>query len=323
MLRRRTAIAATAALLVSRKSYAQNWPDRPIRIVVPFAAGNSSDLMARLLVEPLTKSLGQLVIVDNRSGAGGTLGTEHVAKQPPDGYTLLMATSGATAIAPTLYGKLGYNPITDLAPIALVASVPQLFLVKANSPIRSIADLIAAARAKPGTLAYGSGGIGSTQHLNVALFSSMTGTEFVHIPYRGSAAALNDLMAGQTDFTPETLTAAIDLVKSGTVRALAVTSTERSSFFPDVPTMQEAGVTNYEAVGWMGLMAPAQVPKPVVNRLVKQVAAAMALPEVTSRVQDIAMTPTLLEGEEFGTFIRSEIEKWGAVVRASGAKVDG
>jgi tripartite-type tricarboxylate transporter receptor subunit TctC len=323
MLRRRTAIAATAALLVSRKSHAQNWPDRPIRIVVPFAAGNSSDLMARLLVEPLTKSLGQLVIVDNRSGAGGTLGTEHVARQPPDGYTLLMATSGATAIAPTLYGKLGYNPITDLAPIALVASVPQLFLVKANSPIRSIADLIAAARAKPGTLAYGSGGTGSTQHLNVALFSSMTGTEFVHIPYRGSAAALNDLMAGQTDFTPETLTAAVDLVKSRTVRALAVTSTERSSFFPDVPTMQEAGVTNYEAVGWMGLMAPAQVPKPVVNRLVKQVAAAMVLPEVTSRVQDIAMTPTLLEGEEFGIFIRSEIEKWGAVVRASGAKVDG
>jgi tripartite-type tricarboxylate transporter receptor subunit TctC len=323
MLRRRTAIATTAALLVSRKSYAQNWPDRPIRIVVPFAAGNSSDLMARLLVEPLTKSLGQLVIVDNRSGAGGTLGTEHVAKQPPDGYTLLMATSGATAIAPTLYGKLGYNPITDLAPIALVASVPQLFLVKANSHIRSIADLIAAARAKPGTLAYGSGGTGSTQHLNVALFSSMTGTEFVHIPYRGSAAALNDLMAGQTDFTPETLTAAVDLVKSGAVRALAVTSTERSSFFPDVPTMQEAGVTNYEAVGWMGLMAPAQVPKPVVNRLVKQVAAAMVLPEVTSRVQDIAMTPTLLEGEEFGIFIRSEIEKWGAVVRASGAKVDG
>jgi tripartite-type tricarboxylate transporter receptor subunit TctC len=195
--------------------------------------------------------------------------------------------------------------------------------VKANSPIRSIADLIAAARAKPGTLAYGSGGTGSTQHLNVALFSSMTGTEFVHIPYRGSAAALNDLMAGQTDFTPETLTAAVDLVKSRTVRALAVTSTERSSFFPDVPTMQEAGVTNYEAVGWMGLMAPAQVPKPVVNRLVKQVAAAMVLPEVTSRVQDIAMTPTLLEGEEFGIFIRSEIEKWGAVVRASGAKVDG
>jgi tripartite-type tricarboxylate transporter receptor subunit TctC len=323
MLRRRTAIAAAAALVVSRNSYAQNWPNRPIRIVVPFAAGNSSDLMARLLVEPLSKSLGQSVIIDNRSGAGGTLGTEHVAKQPPDGYTLLMATSGATAIAPTLYSKLGYNPLTDLAPIALVASVPQLFLVKANSPIRSIADLIAAGRAKHRTLAYGSGGIGSTQHLNVALFSSMTGTEFVHVPYRGSAAALNDLMAGQTDFTPETLTAAIDLVKSGAVRALAVTSKERTPFFPDVPTMQEAGVPNYEAVGWMGLMAPAQVPKPVVNRLVKQVAAAMALPEVTNRVQDIAMTPTLLEAEEFGSFVRNEIEKWGAVVRASGAKVDG
>lgn len=319
---RRSTMIGIASLLATTGSKSQGWPSRPIRIVVPVGPGNSSDLMARLLVEPLRKALGQPVIIENRAGAGGTIGTEYAVRQPADGHTLLMAISGATAIAPSLYTRLGYNPATDFAPIALTATVPQLFLVPAASPIRSIEDLVSTARRRPKELTYGSGGVGSTQHLNAALFSSLTGTEFVHVPYRSSADNLNDLMGGRLDFSPETLTGALGFVTGGTLRALAVTSKERSPFFPTVPTMEEAGVPGYEAVGWMGLVAPAQVPSTVVSQLVEHVSAAMALPEVLEGIRKIAMTPTLLKANDFAAFIQSETQKWGNVVRASGARIE-
>lgn len=319
MIARRTLLAAPAAAL-ARPALAQG--TRPLRIIMPFPPGQGSDLLMRLLAERLQGPLGQPVVVENRAGAGGTLGMEYAANAAPDGTTIVMGASGPTSIAPSLFPRLAYDPARDFTPIALVASVPQLFVVNNDFPVRSIADLIARARANPGGVFYASSGNGTTQHLNVEMFAAMTGTQLTHVPYRGSGPAMTDLVAGQVPFMSDTLAALTDLVRTGRVRAIGVTSKERSPFFPEIPTLHEQGVTGYESVGWIGLLGPRGLADALAARIEREVDLVLQQPEFRARLADQAFTATFMDRSTFASFIRSEIEKWRAVVQAAGVKVD-
>jgi tripartite-type tricarboxylate transporter receptor subunit TctC len=301
---------------------AQSYPTKPVRIVVPFPSGQGADVLMRVLAERLSATMGERFYVDNRPGAGGTIGMEHAAKSAPDGYTLVMGGSGPTSISPSLYATLPYDPLKDFDPVTGVASVPQLFLVHPSSPFKDLRDFIAAAKAKPGEIAYGSSGSGTTQHLFVELFASMAGIKLSHVPYKGSAPALNDLMGGHIPFVSDTLSAALPLVKGGKVRALGVTSLQRSPFLPDIPTLDEQGVKGYDAVGWITLLAPAGTPKEILDRLDQEIAKVLQEPDTAKRLEDLALTPMLLHREQLREFIAAEIVKWRKVVQESGAKVE-
>ena len=321
MTTRRSLIAAAtlAPLSLPVPGLAQG---RPLRIIMPFPPGQGSDILMRLLAERLQGPLGHPVIVENRPGAGGTLGMEYVANATPDGSTIVMGGSGPTTIAPSLFPRLAYNPLTDLTPIALIASVPQLFVVNRDFPVQNIQDLIARARSNPGGIFYASSGNGTTQHLNVEMFATMTGTRLTHVPYRGSGPALADLVAGQVPFMSDTLAALTTMVRDGRVRAIGVTSRERSPFFPDVPTLHEQGVAGYESVGWISLLGPRGMPDAAAARIEREVGLVLQQPDFQARLADQAFTASFLNRSDFAAFIRSEIEKWGNVVRSAGVKVD-
>ena len=320
MTRRRHLLAAGLAVAGVAPALAQG--ARPLRIVVPFPPGQGADLLMRLLAERLQGPLGVPVVVENRAGAGGTVGMEYVANATPDGTTVVMGGSGPTTIAQSLYPRLGYDTRRDLTPICLIASVPQLFVVNNDLPVRRIPELIERARANPGGIFYASSGNGTTQHLNVEMFAAMTGTRLTHVPYRGSGPALADLVAGQVPFLSDTLAALGDLVRSGRVRAIGVTSRERSPFFPDIPSLHEQGVTGYDSVGWISLLGPRGLPDAQAERLEREVAAVLRQPDFLVRLNDQALTPTFLDRRAFATFIASEIEKWRQVVQTAGVKVD-
>ncbi|MBE9606609.1 tripartite tricarboxylate transporter substrate binding protein [Acetobacteraceae bacterium H6797] len=324
MLQRRHFLAAgIAGLAVPGIARAQTaWPDRPVRIVVPFPPGQGADILMRLLAEKLSPRLGQPVVIENRAGAGGTIGTEYVAKSTPDGYTLGMGGSGPTTIAQSLYPKLGYDSTKDITPVALIASVPQLFVVNNDLPVKNLQELIAKAKAEKGDMFYGSSGNGTTQQLFVEYFCAKAGIKMQHTPYRGSGPALNDLMAGQIPFVSETLTAAGELVKAGRIRAIAVTSAERSPFFPDVPTVAEQGIPGFEAVGWISLFGPKGLPQPILDKLSAAVKAITEDPEFQEKLKASSFTATYQDPATFGRFIQSEVTKWAEVIRVSGAKVD-
>jgi tripartite-type tricarboxylate transporter receptor subunit TctC len=330
---RRGALAAAAAatlLLAAGPAGAQGaWPNKPVRIVVPFAAGGTTDILARAVAPELSKAFGQQFIVDNRAGAGGNVGAEIVARAPNDGYTLLMGTVGTHGINRALYPKLPYDPIKDFTPITLVAAVPNVMEMNADKAkalnINSVADFIKYAKANPGKLNMASSGSGTSIHLAGELFKTMTGSFMTHIPYRGSGPALLDLVGGNADVMFDNLPSSMQQIKGGKLKALAVTSAKRSPALPDVPTVEEAGgpaLKGYEASSWFGLLAPAGTPPEIVNRIQQEVAKSLGTAAIKEKLLAQGAIPSGNTPAEFAKHIENEHVKWAKVVKASGAKVD-
>ena len=328
--RRQLVLATGAALLalVGTPIGAQTaWPTKPVRIVVPFAPGGTTDILARAVAPELSKAFGQQFIVENKAGAGGNLGADAVAKSAPDGYTLLMGTVGTHGINRALYPKLPYDPIADFSPITLVASVPNVMVVpteaaRANG-INSVQDFIKLAKSRPGKLNMASSGNGTSIHLAGELFKSQTGVFMTHIPYRGSGPALLDLVGGQVDVMFDNLPSAMQLIKSGKLKALAVTSATRSGALPEVPTIEEAaGLKGFEATSWFGLLAPAGTPTDIVNRIQQEVARALNSPAIKDKMLAQGAIPSGNTPAQFAALIDSEHKKWAQVVKVSGARVD-
>jgi tripartite-type tricarboxylate transporter receptor subunit TctC len=321
-LDRRTAVFGMAASLFSLTVQAAGFPDRPLRVIVPFPAGGAADLMARGMGRKLGEALGQPVVIDNRGGAGGTVAAEAVARAAPDGYTLLFATMGTQAINPALYAKLRYDPLKDFAPIALTHITPRVLVVGPSVKARNLGEFIALAKARPGELTYGSAGSGSSSHLSGALFASMAGVEMVHVPYKGSAPLLTDLLAGRIDATFDSFTVYEAYIRSGRVRALGVTSRSRMAALPQVPAIAEAGLPGYEVSNWLGLLAPAGTPDAVVRALHAEVRRAMADAGMRRQLAALGIEPASSTPEEFDQLMRNEIPKWARIVKASGAKAE-
>jgi tripartite-type tricarboxylate transporter receptor subunit TctC len=317
---------ARAVLLVAAGAWAasamaQEYPSRPIRVIVPFSPGGAVDGPTRVVAQELARRLGQQVVVENRPGAGATIGAEVVAKAAPDGYTLLLA-SQTNAISATLYTRLAFNSIEDFAPISLLGREPGVLVVHPAFPARNVAELVAHVRRTPGKIDYASSGNGSGQHLFAALFTSMAGAPMNHVPYRGSGQATTDLLAGLVPVAFPGLSSMLGHIRAGKLRALAVTGRTRSPQLPDVPTMEEAGVKGYAAYVWMGMMAPRATPAPVLTRLQREFVAIMAAPEVRAYFDNASMEVVGSTAAEFGAFYREEKDRWAVIIRETGAKID-
>jgi tripartite-type tricarboxylate transporter receptor subunit TctC len=308
-------IAATATLAAVTAHAATAYPTKPIRIIVAYTPAGATDILARVVGQKLSESWGQPVIVDNRAGAAGNIGTEVAAKATADGYTLIMGTAGTHGINVSLYRKLNWHPVTDFAPVSLVAMVPNIMVVNNAQPFKNVKELIAYAKANPGKLSYGSPGNGSTAHLSMELFKSMTGINLVHIPYKGSAGVLADVMGGQIAVTIDNMPPYLPQVKVGKIRALAVSPAKRSSAMPELPTIAEAGVPGYESGAWFGLLAPAGTPKDIVSKLSVETARILKMPDVNKRVSELGAEPVGSTPEEFAALIKSEIAKWAKVIK--------
>ena len=313
----RIAMLSIVALLASTTAIAQPaaYPTKPIRIVVAYTPAGATDILARTIGQKLTEAWGQAVIIDNRPGANGNIGTEYAAKATPDGYTLLMVTAGTHGINPGLYRKLGFDAVKDFAPVSLVAMVPNVFVVNNGVPSKDLKEFIAYAKANQGKLNYGSPGNGSTAHLSMELFKSMTGIQMVHVPYKGSAGVLADLIGGQIVVTMDNMPPYVPQVKAGKIRALAVSPARRSPALPDVPTVAEAGVPGYDSGAWFGLVAPANTPKDLVAKLSRETARILKLPDVSARLADLGAESVGGTPEQFSAHIKAEIAKWAKVIR--------
>ena len=316
--------ACVAALLaVPLFAAAQDaFPSKPLRIVVPYPPGGASDVTARLLGQKMTESWGQQVVIDNRPGANGILALEHVAKQPADGYTLLLANLGPNAINPAIYSKLPYDPVKDFAPITLTTLVPQVLVVAPAFEGRTLKELLDQARANPGRLNYGNGGNGSSNHLGVELLAALAGVSFTSVPYKGDAQAMTDAMSGQVTMTFPTVVAATPHIRSGKLRALAVGTKARVASIPDVPTMQEGGVPGYESFSWGGIMAPAGTPGPVLNKLHGEFVRILKLPEIQEKLAGLGATVSAMGPAEFAVFLQAEIRKWDGVAKRAGIRLE-
>lgn len=310
-----------AAFLPSHHAQAQNYPNKQIRFVVPFAPGGGNDILGRVVALKLNEAFGVPVVVDNRGGAGGTIGTEIVAKSPPDGYTLLI-NNVSLAVNVTLYPKLPYDTLKDLEPVSLAGRQPNILVVHPSLPAKSVKELLALARAKPGELSYSSGGIGSSSHLSGELFKLMTNTKIVHIPYKGMGPALIDLVSGQVQLAMATMASALPHVKSGRIRPLAVSTATRVDVVPDVPTMQEAGVKDFDYSTWYGIVVPGGTPQPVVAKLNETLVKVLASSDVKNKFSGQGVVPASTSPQEFKSYLRAEVEKWAKVVKASGMKVN-
>lgn len=310
-----------AGIFVPANAFAQirapGFPTKPVTIIVPFTAGQSGDVLARILGEPLSKLWGQTLIVDNKGGAGGTLGSRAAAAAPADGYTLLLGSSGPLAAAPNLYSNAGYNP-RELTPIMNVAGVAQALVVQADAPYKTLADLLAAAKAAPGKLSYGSGGVGSFQHLTFELLKQRTGAQITHIPYRGSSPAYTDLIGGQLQAMFDSLPAVLPQAKAGKVRVLAVSTSQRVPQLPDVPTVAESGVPGFDALGWLGIVAPKGVEPAVREKLNADLKSVLADDAIKARLTNLGMIVIGSSTQDFGKFIDSELTKWGTVIKTAG-----
>jgi len=300
---------------------AQNYPAKAVRLVVPYAAGGGVDIVARSLAQEMTKRLGQQMIVENKVGAGGNIGSDAVAKSAPDGHTLLLA-SPANAVNGSLYAKMPYNPARDLAPVALVATTPAIMLASPSLPVRNVKELVALAKAKPGTLSFGSGGSGTTEHLAGEMLNSLAGIDLLHVPYKGGAAVLPDLVSGQVSLFFVNQLFAVPHVKAGTVKALAVASETRSPALPEVPTFAESGFPDFRVAVWYGVMGPAGMPPAIIVQLNREVVAALASPEMKDRLQSLSAQPLGGSPEQFAAFFAEESARWARVVKASGAKAE-
>ncbi len=317
MPRTRIALVLLPLLWMSLMAGAQSYPNRPVRLVMPFPAGTSvNDVLGRALAQRLSEPLGQQVIFDNRSGAAGTVGSEMVAKSPPDGYTLLLAATGPMTIAPFVYPKLGYDTMRDFAPVAMVALAPYIIVVHPSVPAKNMKELIALAKARPGQLRFASAGVGGTPHLCTELFMSMTGITMQHIPYKGGAPAMIDTVAGHTDLYCTSVTNAAPLIRQGRIRGIGVTALKRSPVLPDLSTLDEQGLKGFDVSQWMGVVAPAKTPPPVVQRLHQSIAQVINSPEYSKFVHQQGAEPALMGPEEFGALLRVELERWGKLVRA-------
>ena len=322
LLSRRAILTALALALGTGSAFAQTWPSKPIRLVIPFPAGGSTDIVGRLIADKLTQSLGQPVVVDNRGGAGGTTGSDVVAKAAPDGYTLLMGTSSTHAIAPALYPKLPYDVVRDFAPVTLLGMATILMVVHPSVPAKSVAEFVALAKAKPGQLMFGSTGNGSVSHLTAEHFKSAAGIDMQHVPYKGDTPMTLDLVAGRVHVAFGTAVAFLPFVQAGKLNALAVTDAKPSPVAPKLSTVAASGLPGFEALQWFGLLAPAGTPRDIVSRVHSEVAKALLLPDVQERLQGLGMQIVGGGPDQFGSFMRSESVKWGRIVRDSGAKVD-
>ena len=310
-------LCLVAAMLVASPAFAQGWPSRPVRVVAAYPAGGSIDIVARLVSQRLGESLGQPFIVENKAGAAGNIGTDFVAKAAPDGYTLLMGSAAAISSAPNVYAKLPYDPLKDLQPIVLVANQPNALIVRPGLAANNVREFIALARANPGKLNYGSSGVGASQHMTAELFAMMTGVQITHVPYKGGAPAMADLMSGQIDFMFDPVPTSIQVVRSGKVRALAVTSLRRSEVMPDLPSMAEAGLDGFELRGWIGLLAPANTSRDLVQRLNGEVLKMLAA-DLRGKLLELGLDVAGGTPDQFAAFIREDIAKYGRIVKASG-----
>ena len=296
-------------------AFAQAYPSKPIRIIVAYTPAGATDILARAVGQKMSESFGQPVIVENRPGANGNIGTDVAAKATPDGHTLLMVTAGSHGINPSLYRKLPWDAVKDFAPVSLVAMVPNIMVVNNSVPAKSVKEFIAHLKANPNKFNYGSPGNGSTAHLSQELFKTMTGTSMQHIPYKGSAGVLADVIGGQIIVTIDNMPPYLPQVKAGKLRALAVSTAKRSPALPDVPTIAEAGVPGYASSAWFGLVAPAGVPKPIVDKLAAETQRILKLPDVNERLSSLGAEPVGDRPEQFSAMIKSEIAKWAKVIK--------
>ena len=316
-----TVLAVAASLLAPAAAFAQAYPDKPIRMVLPFPPGGVTDLLARALAEKLSPRLGQPVIVDNKPGAGTVLASDFVARAPADGYTLLLAAS-SLGTAPLLYDKVGYDAIKSFAPVTQVASVVHVLVVNPELPVKSVADLVAYAKQNPGKLNYASTGMGTSTHLEGELFKSMAKAYMVHIPYKGSGPALTDVVGGQVSVMIDALGSSGPFIKSGKLRALAVTTAKRSQSIPELPTVAESGLPGYEAMPWLGLVAPAGTPQPVIDRLHREIAEVLKEPELRERFKGWGLDIIGNTPAEFASFLRRDIDQWARVIASARIKAD-
>ena len=314
-------LAALLALAAAHPVLAQSWPAKPVKIVVAFTAGGTTDIMARTLAQRLSEQFGQPFVIENKPGAGGNIGTEYVARAAPDGYTLIVNSVGPMAVNPTLYKWLPYDPLTDLVPVAQISDVPNVLVVHPGLGIRSVEQLVSYGKAHPGALNYASTGVGTSSHLAGFMLASRAGFEATHVPYKG-AEALKDLLAGRVQFMFATIPSVIAHIKAGTVIAIAVSSARRSRSMPDVPTVAESGFPGFEAGSWFGLFAPRGTPAPVIQALNRATNAFIAERQVQSKMIEEGADPAGGTPEQFGAFVRREHEKWRTVVRESGASVN-
>ncbi len=322
MIHRRHLAAAAAALpLLPGAARASDWPSRPVRIISPFPPGGAADLLARFMAEELRGPLNQAVVVENRVGAGGTVGAEFVARGPADGYSWLLASTGPLAITPNLI-TLSFDPNRDLAPVAMVAVVPAVFCVHPSVPAQNMAELIALARAQPGRMSYASGGNGTTTHLFVELLKQLANLDIVHVPYRGSGPSITDTIAGRVQFLCDTLPATLQHIRDGRLRAVGVTTTTRQAALPDVPTVVESGVPGYEAQGWYGMSAAAATPPELVARMNREVNALLDQPALRGRLQELGAFPDNMTPAQFGEFALADRARWARVIREGNIRVD-
>ena len=319
---RRSVLIVCGALMLGGSAMAQTYPSRPVKIVVPFPAGGSNDIVARVLAQKLTERNGQSFFVENRGGAGGNIGAEAVANSEPDGYTLLLTAPPPLTINAALYKDMRYDPSGAFAPVALIASVPIVLAVHPSLGINSVQELIARAKAKPGAIFFGSSGNGSTNHLAGELLKSMTGIDIVHVPYKGAAPAMNDLVAGHIPMMFDNIPAVLPQVRAKTINAIAVAGSRRASALPDVPTVAESGVPGFDASAWFGLVAPAKTPAPILAKLESDVETILKMPDVQKRFDELGAEPGAVSGANFGKFLANETTKWTKIIRESGAKVD-
>lgn len=296
---------------------ADAWPAKPIKWVVPYPPGGSTDMLARIVGQKLGERLGQPVVVENKAGAGGNVGTDYVAKQPADGYTIVMGNIGPIAINPSLYPDLPYNPLKDLAPVTMLMAVPNLLVVNPALPVHSVRDLIDYGKRQPAPLGYATPGAGTSLHLAGELFATTSGVKMTHIPYKGSAPGLNDTMAGHVPVMFDNMPSALPLVKAGKLRALAITSAQRSAQLPDVPTMAEAGLQGYEIAGWFGVLVPAATPKAIVARLDTELEAVLKMPDVRKKLDEMGGIVSGAGPQAFGRYIEAESRKWSTLVRSA------
>ncbi len=308
--------------LLAAHAVAQPYPAKPIRMIVGYPPGGGTDIVGRMMAQKFSENFGHTVIVDNRWGATGNIGTELAARATPDGYTLLMGNVAPNAINVSLFKKIAFDPVNDFAPVSLVALTPNMLVVHPSVPVKNIKDLIALAKAKPGAYNYASAGIGSSSHLAGALFGILTGTNIVHVPYKGGGPAMVDVLAGQMQLYFGTMPGVMPHVKSGKLRPVAVTSDKRSQTLPEFPTIAESGVTGYEAATWYGLLAPAQTPRAIVERLHREVVKILGVAEMRERLVAQGFEPVGGTPEQFGAYIKTEIAKWGKVIREAGIRAE-
>jgi tripartite-type tricarboxylate transporter receptor subunit TctC len=318
-------LAAVCGIIVAHNALSQTsaYPTRPIRLIVPYPPGASTnDILGRALAQRLTDQLGQQVVVDNRSGASGNVGSEMVAHAPPDGYTLLIGVAGPLAVGPSVYSKLGYDPIKDLAPVAMFATVPYILVVNPSVPANNIKELIALAKSKPGQLNFASSGNGGSPHLCGELFKTVAGIDIVHIPYKGAAIAMIDVLSGQIPMICTGATALSAHIKAGRLRALGITTLKRSALMPDLPTIAEQGLPGFEVNSWTGLLAPAKTPEPIIRRLYEAVAKIVNSDDMKNYLATVGAEPFLMDPKEFAAYLKEDTARWAKVVKLAKLKID-